>query len=74
MLSISEFYRLFKDSLCREILTNLDANGAKRRVDYKLLKELFQKYFVVHEHSAVKNSLSTYVLCYAPDGLFWLNL
>ena len=28
---------------------------------------------MVHEQSAVKNSYSTYV-CYAPDGLFWLNL
>ena len=33
----------------------------------------FQTYFVVHEQSAVENSFSTYV-CYAPDGLFWLNL
>ena len=30
-------------------------------------------YFVVHEQLAVENSFSTYV-CYAPDGLFWLNL
>ena len=42
-------------------------------VDYKDLKEFFQKYFVVHEQSAVENSFSKYV-CYAPDGLFWLNL
>ena len=42
-------------------------------MDYKLLQKFFQKYFVVHEQSAVENSLSTYV-CYAPDGLFWLNL
>ena len=33
----------------------------------------FHKYFVVHEQSAVEKSFSTYV-CYAPDGLFWLNL
>ena len=33
----------------------------------------FQKCCVVHEQSAVKNSVSAYV-CYAPDGLFWLNL
>ena len=33
----------------------------------------FQKYFAVHEQLDVKNSFSTYV-CYAPDGLFWLNL
>ena len=31
------------------------------------------RYFVVHKLYAVKNSFSTYV-CYAPDGLFWLNL
>ena len=29
--------------------------------------------YVVNEQSAVENSFSTYV-CYAPDGLFWLNL
>ena len=42
-------------------------------VDYKLIQEFFQKYFVVHEQSAVENSFSTYI-CYAPDGSFWLNL
>ena len=42
-------------------------------MDYKLLYEFFQKYFVVYERSGVKNSFSTYV-CYVPDGLFWLNL
>ena len=45
----------------------------RKVVDYKLLKEFFQKHFVVHEQSAVENSFSTYVF-YAPDGLFWLNL
>ena len=45
----------------------------RKDVDYKLLLEFFQKYFVVHKQSAVENSFSTYV-CYAPDGLFWLNL
>ena len=45
----------------------------RKDVDYKLLYEFFQKYFAVHEQSAVENSFSTYV-CYAPDGLFWLNL
>ena len=56
-------------------MTNLDARGAKKGkdVDYKPSIRVFQKYFVVHEHSAVKNSFSTYV-CYAPDGSFWLNL
>ena len=42
-------------------------------MDYTLLLEFFQKYFVVYEQSAVENSYSTYV-CYTPDGLFWLNL
>ena len=42
-------------------------------LDYKLFKELFQKYFLVHERSSVKNSVSLYVSC-TPDGLFWLNL
>ena len=45
----------------------------RKDIDYKLLKEFIQKYFVVHEQSAVENSFCTYV-CYAPDGLFWLNL
>ena len=45
----------------------------RKDVDYNLLLEFFQKYFVVHEQLAAKNSFSTFV-CYAPDGLFWLNL
>ena len=45
----------------------------RKVVGYKLLQEFFQKYFVVHQRSGVKNSFSTYVY-YAPDGLFWLNL
>ena len=45
----------------------------RKDVDYNLLLEFFQKYFVVHEQLAAKDSFSTYV-CYAPDGLFWLNL
>ena len=45
----------------------------RKDVDYKLLYEFFQNDFVVYEQSAVKYSFSTYV-CYAPDGLFWLNL
>ena len=40
---------------------------------FRKFMRVFQKYFVAHEQSAVKNSFSTYV-CYAPDGLFWLNL
>ena len=45
----------------------------RKDVDYNLLIDFFQKKFVVHERWAVKNPFSTYV-CYAPDGLFWLNL
>ena len=41
--------------------------------NYKLLLEIFQKYFALHEQSTVKNSFSTYV-CYSLDGLFRLNL
>ena len=77
MSSISEFFRMFKDSLWCESLTNLDAKGSKRRVkmwttnSYKIFSKNILLY--VHEQSAVENSFSTYV-CYAPDGLFWLNL
>ena len=45
----------------------------RKDVDYKLLYGFFQKHFFLHERLAVKNSVSTYV-CYAPDGLFWLDL
>ena len=45
----------------------------RKYVDYNLLKEFFQKYFVAHEQSAVKYSFNIYV-CYALDGLFLLNL
>ena len=57
----------------------IDQFGRKRcqkkpkDVDYKLRLEFIQKYFVAHLQSPVKNSSSTSV-CYAPDGLFWLNL
>ena len=36
-------------------------------------RKTFSNPHPVHEQSAVENSFSTYV-CYAPDGLFWLNL
>ena len=45
----------------------IDQFGSKRcqkkrkDVDYQLLLDFFQKYFVVHERSAVKNSFSKYV-------------
>ena len=45
----------------------------RKDVDYNLLEEFFQKYFVVHEQLAVNNSFRKYV-CYGPDGLFWLQL
>ena len=44
-----------------------------KEVDYKFIKDFIQKYFVVYEQSAVKNSLITYV-CYDPDGLFLLQV
>ena len=45
----------------------------RKDVDHTLQKKFIEKYFVVHEQSAIINSFSTYVF-YAPDGLFWLNL
>ena len=57
----------------------IDKSGRKmcqkkhKDVIYKLLWEFFQKYFVLQQKWAVKNSFSTNV-CYAPDDLFWLNL
>ena len=41
----------------------------RKDMDYNILKELFQRCFVVHERSDFKDSFSTYV-CYDPDGLF----
>jgi len=58
------FYRFqtfFKVSLCLEKLTNLDAKGAKRTLKIwatNSFKSFFQKYFVIHERSAVKNTFS----------------
>ena len=78
-LQKQRFYRFqtfFKDSLCLQRLTNLDAKDAKRSVKMwatYFYKSFFHKYFAVYEWSAVKNSLSTYI-CYTPDGLFWMNL
>ena len=59
---IVDFQIYFKDSLCPEQLTNLSAKGAKRSVQMwttSFYESFFQKYFVVHEWSAVKNSIST---------------
>ena len=52
MLSISEFFRMFKYSLWRKQLTNLDETGAKRSV--KMWATNFYKIFF-------KNSFITYV-------------
>ena len=38
-----KFFQMFKDSLCRESLTNLDAKGAKRSV--KMLATRFYESF-----------------------------
>ena len=64
--------RMFKDSLRLEKLTDLDAKGAKRSVKMwttNFSKSFFEKYCVVRDWWAVKNSFTTYV-CYAPDVLF----
>ena len=45
----------------------------RKDLDYKLLKEILQKYFVVHKRWTVKNSFITYVW-YASDVLFWTVL
>ena len=58
-----EFFRKFKFSVPQMI----DQFGRKRcqkkrkDVSFQLQSEFFQKYYVVHEWSAVKNSFSTYV-------------
>ena len=70
MSSISEFFIMFKDSLCRDQLTNFDAKGAKRSVKMCIMCNTNS---FLKNISAVKNSFSAYV-CYNPDGLFWLNL
>ena len=73
---IVNFQTYFKDSLCLKYLTNFGVKGDKRSIKMcttNFYKSFFQKYFFVHEQSAVKNSFSTCV-CYSPDGLFWLNL
>ena len=59
MSSISELFRMFKDSLCRNLLTNLDAKGAKRSVKSGL-------------QTSIKDFYS--YVWYDPDGLFWWNL
>ena len=75
MSSITEFFRMSKDLLCHEWLTNYDAKGAERSA--KMWNTNFYRSFIkkkfVRERSAVKNSFSTYV-CYTSHGLFWLNL
>ena len=56
--------RFLNSSQCRDQLTTFDAKGAQRSVKMwttNFYKKFFQKYFVVHDLSAVKNSFSTYV-------------
>ena len=78
MSSISEFFRMFKDSLWREWLTNLDAKGAKRSVKMWTTNfyKSFSKNILLYMSSRLSKirSVHTYYVCYAPDGLFWLNL
>ena len=72
MSSISEFFWMFKDSLCREWLTNLDAKGAKRSVKM-WIKNFYISFFLklLYMNSGLSKIRS---VCYDPDGLFWLNM
>ena len=55
-----EFFWKFKISLCLKLLNNLDTICSKRSVKMWAINfyKTFQKYFVVHERSAVINSFS----------------
>ena len=59
-MSISNSSESFKDSLCLEKWTYFDAKGAKRSVKTWATNFFFQKYFVLYERWAVKNSIITY--------------
>ena len=66
------------DFILDQKLTNLDAKGAKRSVKMwatNFYKSYFKNIllYMSIEQSAVKKPFSIYA-CYAPDGLFWLNL
>ena len=58
------FQTFFKDSLCVQLLTNLDAKCFKRSVKMwatNCYKSFFQKNVVVNERLDVKNTFSNYV-------------
>ena len=60
----AEFFRKFKVSLRLEILTNLDAKGAKRSIKIwaiKFQEKIFKNIFFSHKLWAVKDSFSTYI-------------
>ena len=75
MSSISEFFQMFKDSLCVNDWPIWTQKGAKRNV--KIWTTIFYKTFWKKKCCTwtvgFKNSFSTYVF-YELDGLFWLNL
>ena len=68
MSSISALFRMFKVSLCREWLTNLDAKGTKRSVKmwtanfYKILFKIICRTFLWSQLYCVKN-LEHFTLC-----------
>ena len=64
-------HNYFKDSLCLEWSTNLGVKGAKRSV--KMWTTNFYESFSKNIFLYMSSRLSK-VVCYAPDGLFWLNL
>ena len=69
MSSISEFLLMFKDSLCREKLTNLDAKGTKRNL--KMWITNFQKNFFQKKMLHMNGRLSK---IHSVQTVFWLNL
>ena len=67
---------MFKDSLCSELLTNLDAKGAERNIKMlttSLQKIFSHKYFVVYERVAVKNSFSTYIYTWSKEDSYFFE-
>ena len=64
--SISRFIRMFKNSLCREKLSNLDAKGAKRSVKMRttiLYKTFFKNIlFYMNGWPSEISSVHTYVI------------
>ena len=66
MSSISEFFIMFKDSLCRDQLTNVDAKGAKRSVKMwtaNFYKNVFKNILLYMNGRLSKtHSVHTYVI------------